>query len=41
MRWLAQIEIGKKKHLFAVDMPDERESWMHHLRKFCVIGGKS
>ena len=35
-----EVELGKKVYIFACDMPDERESWMHHLRRFAVLHGK-
>lgn len=35
-----EVELGKKVYVFACDAPDERESWMHHLRRFAVLHGK-
>mmetsp|Transcript_23809 Transcript_23809/g.32489 ORF Transcript_23809/g.32489 Transcript_23809/m.32489 type:complete len:135 (+) Transcript_23809:125-529(+) len=36
-----EVDLGKKKLVFATDAPDERESWMHHLRQFAVLHGKA
>ena len=35
-----EIDLGKKGVVFACDQPDERESWIHHLRRFAVLHGK-
>ena len=35
-----EIDLGKKKLIFACDQPDERESWIHHLRRFALLHGR-
>mmetsp|Transcript_8920 Transcript_8920/g.13524 ORF Transcript_8920/g.13524 Transcript_8920/m.13524 type:complete len:135 (-) Transcript_8920:122-526(-) len=35
-----EVTLGKKHATFACDQPDERESWMHHLRRFAILHEK-